>query len=272
MKRSGASDQALNDPRGFYDARFSQGYMHGFDYDVYERARVRTVRGVLKRLQDRGLAPASILDYGCGEGRYIGELKKFFPNANLTGCDISEVGLEIAGREQPTASFLPMQDETIPAPDSAFDFVISIEVLEHVADVGKAVNEIARVMKPGALALITTPCANKFSGEWLRMAFTKGFEPSADGFGRFCTDEPGHLRRLTDRHLRDLFRRAGVDVEKIFHRSHLFTPIVEQTRLRRRIPIGLREKIAMLDWHLFKHLPNGSTLLAICRKADAATS
>jgi 2-polyprenyl-3-methyl-5-hydroxy-6-metoxy-1,4-benzoquinol methylase len=49
---------------------------------------------------------------------------------------------------------------------SSFDFVISIEVLKHVADVRKAIQEIVRVLTPGGTALITTPCANRFSFPW----------------------------------------------------------------------------------------------------------
>lgn len=204
MPQNGASLEALTDPKGFYNARFDRGYMHGFEYDVFERVRVRTIREIFGRLKAKQFSPTSILDYGCGEGRYIGEMTRIFPAARLAGCDISEVGLTIAKGDNPQAELHVMADETIPCADNHFDLVISIEVLEHVQDVGKAVLEIGRVLKPGGLAVITTPCANRFSGEWFQVAFRRGFEPSTDGYGRFCTDEPGHLRRLTDSHLREL--------------------------------------------------------------------
>jgi ubiquinone/menaquinone biosynthesis C-methylase UbiE len=265
MRHTNVSLDAKDNPKDFYNRRYEQGYMHGW-YDVYEICRVYTVKKVLNRLTATGFSPASILDYGCGEGRYIGELKRIFPSARVVGCDISETALDIGKRAFPEATFTSMQDETVGYADGSFDLVISIEVLEHVQDVAKAAHEVARLLRVGGLALITTPCANRFSGEWFKTALRSGFEPSHDGYGRFYLDEPGHLRRLRDSHLRDLFEKNGVAIEKIYHRSHMFTPIVEHRFVSPLIPMAARARIALLDWHFFKHLPNGSTLLAIGRK------
>ena len=42
-------------------------------------------------------------------------------------------------------------------PDSEFDCVVSIEVLEHVEDDASFVREVSRVLKPGGVFLMTTP-------------------------------------------------------------------------------------------------------------------
>jgi hypothetical protein len=34
------SSEAQANPKSFYDLRYQDGYMHGFDYDIYEAARV----------------------------------------------------------------------------------------------------------------------------------------------------------------------------------------------------------------------------------------
>jgi SAM-dependent methyltransferase len=44
-----------------------------------------------------------------------------------------------------------------PYPDSAFDVLIMIDVHEHFSDLSKLNHEIARVVAPGGLAIITTP-------------------------------------------------------------------------------------------------------------------
>ncbi|HWS77303.1 MAG TPA: methyltransferase domain-containing protein [Thermomonas sp.] len=41
--------------------------------------------------------------------------------------------------------------------DAATDFVVSCDVLEHIADYGAALRELARILVPGGLALITVP-------------------------------------------------------------------------------------------------------------------
>lgn len=45
----------------------------------------------------------------------------------------------------------------LPFPDGRFDGVVLTEVLEHCADPFSAVREVHRVLKPGGLALVTSP-------------------------------------------------------------------------------------------------------------------
>jgi ubiquinone/menaquinone biosynthesis C-methylase UbiE len=254
--------EALQRQKNFYDDRYSAAYMENFNYDVYERCRLYTVRKLLATIP----VPKKILDYGCGQGRYVAELRSIFPLADICGCDISDVGLEIARSKNPRASFIKMDSESIDCPDESFDFVISIEVLEHVGDVRKAIQEIVRVLTPGGAALITTPCANRFSLEWMKNWHSDGLQPSHDGYGRFATDEPGHLRRLTSRAMSNLFANAGCDPVIIRFRSHLFTTLLETRGVKKLLPISARAKCALLDWHLFRLLPNGATMIALYRK------
>jgi SAM-dependent methyltransferase len=47
-------------------------------------------------------------------------------------------------------------------PDENFDLVVSVEVIEHVEEDEKFVSEIARVLKPDGIVLLTTP-----NGDWV---------------------------------------------------------------------------------------------------------
>jgi ubiquinone/menaquinone biosynthesis C-methylase UbiE len=254
--------EALEHQKKFYDDRYAAGYMEGFDYDIYERCRLYTVRKVLATIP----LPKKILDYGCGQGRYLTEFRKIFPMTEICGCDISDVALEIAKAKNPGMSFLKMDSEFLDCPDASFDCVISIEVLEHVGDVRKAAQEIVRVLKPGGTALVTTPCANRYSLEWVKNCVSGGLQPSRDGYGRFATDEPGHLRRLTSRAMTNLFANAGANAVMLRFRAHLFTTLLESPRVKKLLPISAREKCALLDWHLFRLLPNGATVIALYQK------
>ena len=46
--------------------------------------------------------------------------------------------------------------EALPYPDSAFDAVVCVDVLEHVADLNRVLAEVARTLRPGGLFLFDT--------------------------------------------------------------------------------------------------------------------
>lgn len=48
----------------------------------------------------------------------------------------------------------------IPEPDAAFDAILCSEVLEHVPDPTKALDEFARLLKPGGKLILTAPFAS----------------------------------------------------------------------------------------------------------------
>jgi len=260
------TNDALADPKRFYDERYAQGYMQDFS-DLYEACRLFTVRSVLEKLAGEGFAPRDMLDYGCGEGRYLQVWRQHFSGASLTGCDISDHALQIASRLAPDAALVPMRDERVDLRDASFDLITSIEVLEHVRDADAAVAELGRLLRPQGHLLLTTPSANPYSLEWWVNRLRGGLLPSFDGYGRFATDEPGHLRRLSDRQLLPLLRRHGLEPVRVYHRAHLFTPLSVRlgTRLR-RAPKRLWVELALLDWHLLRRLPNGATVLVLARR------
>jgi SAM-dependent methyltransferase len=254
---------AARDQRGFYDARYSSGYMQDFGH-VFEATRFRQVAQTLAVLRRAGARPRSALDYGCGEGRWFALLRETFPEASTAGCDISGQALELASEEWPRAQLTLMEDERVPLPERSFELILSIEVLEHVADARRATGEIGRLLAPSGTAVITTPCANRGSLEWAINHARRGLESTPDGYGRFASDEPSHLRRLRARDLAALLTDAGLDVKRVLYSGHLFTTLMGALPGLR--PRRLRAAIGMLDWRLFRRLPNGSTMIVVARK------
>lgn len=78
------------------------------------------------------LAPDSILDLGCGDGRLTDELRRDgFP---ILGLDFSLSGIARAREQYPNTTF-EIHDLGSPLPASflgAFDVVIAVEVIEHL--------------------------------------------------------------------------------------------------------------------------------------------
>ena len=104
---------------------------------------------------------ASLLDAGCGDGRFLAALAKL-PNcpARLVGCDISERILETASaaveQNGGTAEFVRANLEQLPFPDASFERVLSVQVIEHLLDFTAGIRELARVLEPAGTLVLST--------------------------------------------------------------------------------------------------------------------
>jgi SAM-dependent methyltransferase len=91
-----------------------------------------------------------VLDVGAGVGQY---------RSLFAACDYKAHDF---GQEPQTAGHYTRLDYqsdvlAIPAPDASFDVILCTEVLEHVPEPIKAVKEMARLLRPGGLMLLTAP-------------------------------------------------------------------------------------------------------------------
>jgi SAM-dependent methyltransferase len=157
-----------------------------------------------------------VLDLGCGGGRHAYEAARRGARVVALDMDRSELG-------QVTAIFAAMAqageiaaggsgqavngDATrLPFPDGAFDKVIAAEVLEHLPADQAAMNEIARILRPGGVAAVTVPA-------WLPERVC--WKLSDD----YHNTPGGHVRIFTRRELVTKLSRAGLTVTGQ-HRAH----------------------------------------------------
>lgn len=98
----------------------------------------------------------NVLEVGCGEGR---GLELVIPRAaTFTAVDKIEPVIAKLQARYPSATFRAMNIPPLSGvPDNAFDRVISFQVIEHIEDDALFLSEIHRVLKPGGVALLTTP-------------------------------------------------------------------------------------------------------------------
>lgn len=154
----------------------------------------------------------------------------------LSIAEINEVtGIHHALRDHPSVAYSEFTEGVIPGetadgircedltaltyPDASFDLVLHSETLEHVPDLGRAIGELWRVLKPGGSTVFTAPVLPNISTTFSRAR--PGFDgavailveptirhPGGD-WGYLVFHELG-----TD--LPDLFRQTGFDVEVHF--------------------------------------------------------
>ena len=94
-----------------------------------------------------------VLDIGIGSGHIAKEIGK--------GCKELH-GIDVVDERVVKEGYLlsRVKGEVLPFKDNMFDVVISNQVLEHVGDKKKHVDEIRRVLKKGGICYLATP--NKF--------------------------------------------------------------------------------------------------------------
>ena len=121
------------------------------------------------------------------------------PRAVYYGVDVSEAGLAAASKNLPQAVFLKTADgEKLPLPSDSIDVVFASEVLEHIYDTENAFSEIARVLKPNGLLLITVPYHGLIKNLLIVLfAFDAHFSPTG-----------AHIRFFSKRSLLSCLKRS----------------------------------------------------------------
>jgi SAM-dependent methyltransferase len=89
--------------------------------------------------------PITVLDYGCGGSPY----RSLFPNSIYKRADYLEGNLD-------SLDYVLSEDSRVNESDNAFDFILSTQVLEHVASPAIYLAECYRLLKPGGTLYITT--------------------------------------------------------------------------------------------------------------------
>jgi ubiquinone/menaquinone biosynthesis C-methylase UbiE len=98
----------------------------------------------------------NVLDIGCGQSPY-----KFLLSPSRT----KYFGIDIADAEKfdyNNSDITPFNGEDIPFENEKFDGVICTEVLEHVQNYQKLIDEMHRTMKPGAKGIATIPWSARY--------------------------------------------------------------------------------------------------------------
>lgn len=96
------------------------------------------------------------LEVGCGEGRGVELLMQHAKS--FTAVDKIDEALQVLRDKFPGARFLAMNLPPLHGMgDNSYDCVVSFQVIEHIKEDRFYLQEIHRVLKPGGVALITTP-------------------------------------------------------------------------------------------------------------------
>jgi len=109
------------------------------------------------------VAGKRVLDAPCGEG-YGSNLLAAKALA-VVGTDISTDAVAHANKRYSGAnlSYVAANCTHIPEPDASFDVIISFEMIEHIHEQAEFLREVARLLKPDGLFIISSPNRPEYS-------------------------------------------------------------------------------------------------------------
>lgn len=123
-------------------------------------ARLKFVREAVKNISSER---AEVADLGCGSGMILCDVLALKPRWSGQGLDISEAAVDYARRLaqhkriSDRAEFRIGDIARLPFANNSLDLVIASEVVEHMPEPAGVIAEIARVLRPGGLMILTMP-------------------------------------------------------------------------------------------------------------------
>jgi SAM-dependent methyltransferase len=197
-----------------------------------------------------------ILDIGCSSGYTLRLLRRRMPRATLLGADYVRRPLEKLGAAIPGLPLFQFDVTRCPLEDDSVDAVVLLNILEHIEDDGRAIQQIHRILRPGGLAAIEVP-----AGPHLYDIYDQRLM---------------HFRRYQLKELTLLIRRIGFQIVKASHLGFFFYPAfwVAKRRNRRLNRTTAETQQAVIDrsMRLFGHSQALHSLMALERAVGRSIS
>ncbi len=151
-----------------------------------------------------GSKPASIMEVGCSAGHLLADMRRSLPDAKLTGGDYTLGTLVKLGEKMPDIPLVRFNLADSPLPSDTYDAMVLLNVLEHIEDDVAATGHIARMLKPGGVAIIEVPAGPELFDDYDRQL--------------------QHFRRYTLPGLCKVIEGAGLKVERRNYLGALIYP------------------------------------------------
>ncbi|HIH14725.1 MAG: type 11 methyltransferase [archaeon GW2011_AR17] len=151
-----------------------------------------------------------IVDMGCGSSAWN---KNKLP---VIGVDINKAMLEHAKQKGNLKEYICVNLENITLTDNFADIVILSEIIEHVEDPQKVLEEATRIAKPNAKIIISVPYDSPLS-LWYPLfniqCLVYGYLLSKP----FYKDFGGHIHHFTPGKIKQVIEKTKLKVIKQFH-------------------------------------------------------
>jgi SAM-dependent methyltransferase len=185
-----------------------------YDPDYWQSGKLKTntvletlyksrMASIVSAIRKYATYDSKILDWGCGDGSFIGLLRNF--GLHCFGIDAYKKDLN-----DPQISSATIEKTDFP--DGYFDIITCFHVLEHLADPLTSVKHALRLLKLGGLIIIEVPNLESVGFQ----IFKRRWQP---------LEIPTHLNHFTPATLQKVFESAGkTQIVKTEFFSHRISP------------------------------------------------
>lgn len=139
-----------------------------------------------------------LLDIGTGTGKMLSELKQ--AGWQVFGVDIEKKAQQESAKRGIYIKTADVSKKPLPFPNSTFDLVTALDLLEHIPNDQFCLREMKRVLKPQGIILISVPAYQQLFSYWDKMV--------------------GHYRRYSTKSLKQLCAQTKL---KIIYLSYYFS-------------------------------------------------
>ena len=166
-------------------------------------------------------AGALVLDLGCGNGRHTFDALRRghdvvafdLDGEALRGVASMAGAMKLEGEVAERVLSSPVEGDALKLPfaDSSFDAIVVSEVLEHIPEDRRAMDEIHRILRPGARLAVSVP---RMWTEAICWALSDEYHERPGG----------HVRIYRDSELSGRLQDAGFTVDQRHHAHALHSP------------------------------------------------
>jgi len=186
---------------------------------VMKTPRIKVLTDLIKKIDNKNVK--TFLDIGCGNGHLTERIFMKHFNADFYGIDMGD-GAERAKEKGINAFKADLNEiDKLKFEDNYFDSVFAGEIIEHLVDPDKFLEEIHRILKKDGLLILSTP---NLAAWYNRILLLFGYQPfwTDSSFkypyaGKIRKEEGNgqHLRVSTYRSMKALLNLHGYNIKCI---------------------------------------------------------
>lgn len=209
-----------------------------------------------------------IMEIGCSSGYLLRDLVASFPNAVILGADVVKDPLYRLASYLPGVPLMRFDLLKCPLPEGVVDILIMLNVLEHIEDDIKALQNAKKLLKPGGYLIIEVPAGPQLYDSY--------------------DAELQHFRRYSALDLHKKLRQAGFTLKQSSHLGFILFPAFALVKLLNKI-LSFRAKKPVVNKQVARtssswllkfmmnlemkflkdfHLPFGIRVIAVAQKND----